>query len=87
MGRRAFIIGLALASSILGLPAHAWVAQAVSMKAVDDLQNNWKMLLADGAELATSAAPLNHPDKEWRKILTSVQYDIFARGRHRARWH
>ena len=43
---------------------------------MDDLQKNWKMLLADGADVAATAEPLKLADPEWKKRLTPAAYDV-----------
>ncbi len=63
---------------IAALPL-AGFARAVLAKggtSVEELQKNWKMLLAAGAEVATSAEPLNLPDTEWKKRLAGSAYDV-----------
>ena len=76
MERRSFLKKLSLASLIVGLPTRVWAAQVESMKAVEDLQKNWKSLLAAGADIATSTAPLKHTKEEWKKILAPASYDV-----------
>ena len=43
---------------------------------VEDLQKNWKTLLADGADVATSMEPLKLSDAEWKKRLSPAAYDV-----------
>jgi peptide-methionine (R)-S-oxide reductase len=43
---------------------------------VEDLQKNWKTLLAEGADVAASAEPLKLPDAEWKKRLSPAAYDV-----------
>ena len=77
MERRFFLKSLSFASLIFGLPARAWAAQAASTKEVAELQKNWKMLLADGADVAASATPaLNLSKAEWKKTLAPATYDV-----------
>ena len=76
MERRFFLKGLSLASLVIGLPARTWAAQIESMKAIEDLQKNWKMLLADGGDSATSATPLKRTNTEWKKTLSAAAYDV-----------
>ena len=76
MERRSFLKSLSLTSLIVGLPARAWAAQAQSMKTVEDLQKNWKTLLADGADIATSTTPLKRTNAEWKKTLAPASYNV-----------
>ena len=43
---------------------------------MEELQKNWKMLLAEGADVAADAAPLKLPDAEWKKRLSPAAYDV-----------
>ena len=76
MERRSFLQGLSLTWLTSWLPWHTQAAPVESMKAVEDLQKNWKSLLADGAEIATSAAPLKRSNPEWKKVLNPAAYDV-----------
>src|SRR3972149_312782 len=76
MERRVFLKGLSLTSLVCGLPARAWAAQPAAMKEIEELQKNWKTLLADKADIATSAAPLKRTNAEWKKILSPAAYDV-----------
>jgi len=51
MQRRTFWKALAGAPLIFGLPRLAVAAQAGSMKDVEEMQKNWKALLADGTKV------------------------------------
>ncbi len=76
MERRSFLKGLSLTALVFGLPARTRAAQAASMKEIEQLQKNWKMLLADGADIATSAETLKRTNAEWKKILSPAAYDV-----------
>ena len=76
MERRSFLKGLSLTSLVFGLPARAWAAQPAAMKEIEELQKNWKTLLADKADIATSAEPLKRTKAEWKKILSPAAYDV-----------
>ena len=57
----------------------SWIARpafAKGEKAVEELQKNWKLLLADGADVASSAEPLKLSDAEWKKRLSPAAYDV-----------
>jgi len=76
MNRRTLLRNLA-AVGLLGIAArgHAQAGAKGAIK-VEDLQKNWKMLLADGADVATTAEPLKLPDAEWKKRLSPAAYDV-----------
>jgi peptide-methionine (R)-S-oxide reductase len=77
MERRTLLKILTLAS-LPGLTGNA-LAQgpaAKGGKTVEELQKNWKTLLADGADVATSTEPLKLSKDEWRKRLPPAAYDV-----------
>ena len=76
MVRRTFLKGLSLTSLIFGLPARAQAASPAAMKEIEELQKNWKTLLADKADIATSAEPLQRTNAEWKKLLSPAAYDV-----------
>jgi peptide-methionine (R)-S-oxide reductase len=43
---------------------------------IDDLQRNWKELLAPGATIAANSQPIEHSDAEWRRLLAPAAYDV-----------
>jgi peptide-methionine (R)-S-oxide reductase len=57
----------------------SWIARpafAKGEKAVEELQRNWKSLLANGADVASSTEPLKLSDAEWKKRLSRTAYDV-----------
>ena len=54
----------------------AFAAQAASMKDIQELQKNWKALLADGVKVPLPSEPLKLSKEEWRKRLSREQFDI-----------
>jgi peptide-methionine (R)-S-oxide reductase len=76
MERRTFWKILATMPLFFWLTRNAAAAQPESMKAVEELQKNWKALLADGADIATSAEPLKRTNAEWKKILAPAAYGV-----------
>lgn len=76
MERRSFLKGLSLTSLVFGPPAHARAASPPSMKEIEDMQKNWKALLADKADIATSAEPLKRANAEWKKLLSPAAYAV-----------
>ncbi len=43
---------------------------------MEELQKNWKSLLAKGAEIASSNEPLVLSDAEWKERLSPAAYDV-----------
>ncbi len=77
MNRRSCLRILA-STPLVGL-AVSWPARtlfAKGEKSVEELQNNWKSLLAEGADVATSAEPLKLSDAEWKKRLSPAAYKV-----------
>ena len=77
MDRRSWL--RVLASTPLAGLAASWLARpagAKGDKAVEGLQQNWKSLLAAGANVAHDAAPLELSDAEWKKRLSPAAYDV-----------
>ncbi len=85
MIRRNLLKGLA-AFSLMGVAATGWGQKAAKGAVkVEELQKNWKMLLADGADVATTTEPLKLENAEWRKRLKPEAYDVLRReGTERA---
>ena len=54
----------------------AFAAQPASMKDIENLQKNWKALLADGTKLPSPSDPLKLSKEEWRKRLDPTQFNI-----------
>ena len=75
---------------LAGLPLiGAWgrtvAAGPKDAKDVEELQQNWKTLLAANADVALTTEPLKLPDGEWRKRLDSAQYYVLRKeGTERA---
>ena len=76
MTRRGLLQSL-LAAGVWGAFAgRGGAAQPASMKAVEDLQKNWKMLLAEGTKFPAPGEPLKLSNDEWRKRLDKMQYYV-----------
>ncbi len=76
MERRGFIRGIAAWAACATLTAHETLAQSNERKAVDDMQKNWKALLADGTPEVTATPALKLSKDEWRKLLSPQAYDV-----------
>ena len=77
MDRRSLVKALA-AAPFLGLAAHAHAQPAAKKGAVsvEDLQNNWKTLLAAGTAVPAATEKLDLPKAEWKKRLDAGQYSV-----------
>ncbi len=65
------------ALSLAGFSTAGWAQKtAKGAVKVEDLQKNWKTLLAEGADVAASAEPLKLSDAEWKKRLSPAAYDV-----------
>lgn len=53
-----------------------FAAQPSSMKEVENMQKNWKALLADGIKVPLPSEPLKLSKEEWRKRLGAAQFNI-----------
>jgi peptide-methionine (R)-S-oxide reductase len=72
------LIGLALGALVARLGSYAQAAErpSYSQKAVEDMQKNWKTLLAKDATVAADATPIQRTRDEWKKLLTPQQFNV-----------
>jgi peptide-methionine (R)-S-oxide reductase len=76
MTRRGFVQGL-LATGIFNvLDSSAGAAQPSGAKGVEELQKNWRLLLAEGAKAPLPTEPLKLSNDEWRKRLDKMAYHV-----------
>ena len=75
MTRRGLLQGL-LAAGVWTLTGRGGAAQPASMKGIEELQKNWKMLLAQGAKVPPPNEPLKLSNDEWRKRLDKMAYKV-----------
>ena len=81
MNRRTLIKSLG-AVPLVGLgplfhsPAHAQSAAKKGTPSVEELQKNWKTLLADGTTVPAAGEKLELPKAEWKKRLNPQQYEV-----------
>jgi peptide-methionine (R)-S-oxide reductase len=71
----------ALAAIPLGAVALAWArlgaaATAKTALPLAEIQQNWQTLLAKGADVAQSTAPLNRTEAEWKQSLPPTQFAV-----------
>jgi len=77
MNRRDLLKGMAAAPLAVLLARHGLAAQNPGEATkVEEIQNNWKRLLAEGADVTLSRDPLKLSNAEWKKKLTPEQYNI-----------
>jgi peptide-methionine (R)-S-oxide reductase len=76
MTRRKLLQGLLAAGIWTAFARRGFAAQLSSMKEVEELQKNWKALLAEGVKVPLSSEPLKLSKDEWRKRLSSEQFDV-----------
>jgi peptide-methionine (R)-S-oxide reductase len=77
MKRRHFLNLLGIGAAGGFAPWIALPAQSpADMKAITDLQANWKTLLAEGTKVELSREPLKRSNAEWKKLLTPEQYHV-----------
>jgi peptide-methionine (R)-S-oxide reductase len=61
----------------LGLACRALAGPVSTMKEIEDMQKNWKLLLADKAEVAAAPTPpLTLPASEWKKKLSAAAFNV-----------
>jgi len=78
MNRRLLLQGFAAALLLRAgiVPAQFVTKPAPKGRSVDDLQRNWKALLAKDAKVATDATPIVRSDAEWRQTLDPAAYSV-----------
>jgi len=75
MQRRDFMAMLSTGPLVLAFARHAGAAPT-GAKSIAELQQNWKALLAPGADVATTIEPLNRNEEEWQRLLTPAQFTV-----------
>jgi peptide-methionine (R)-S-oxide reductase len=76
MTRREILQGLLAAGIWNVFRGIGFAAQPSSMKEVENMQTNWKALLADGVKVPLPSEPLKLSKEEWRKRLGAAQFNI-----------
>lgn len=76
MTRRGLLQGLLAAGVWSTLTGRGGAAQPASMKGIEELQKNWKMLLAQGAKVPPPNEPLKLSNDQWRKRLDKMAYKV-----------
>jgi peptide-methionine (R)-S-oxide reductase len=76
MTRRGLLHGLLSSVASLLFSGGGFAASPSDMKKIEQLQNNWKSLLAKGVKAPLPSEPLKLSKEEWRKRLTAAQFRI-----------
>ena len=76
MTRRELLTGMIVAGFWGAIKNLGFAAQPSSMKDIENLQKNWKALLAEGTKLPLPSEPLQLSKEEWRKRLDATQFNI-----------
>jgi peptide-methionine (R)-S-oxide reductase len=77
MNRRYFLSLAGLGAAAAALPGRMDAAQPpTTMDAINQLQSQWKSLLAANADVASSRQPLQRSSAEWKKVLDPEQYHV-----------
>ena len=76
MERRALLKTLAAAPLALLAVRATGAPPPATMKGVEELQKNWKALLAAGAQVPNAADKLSLAKDEWRKRLSAAAYNV-----------
>jgi peptide-methionine (R)-S-oxide reductase len=76
MTRREVLQGFVAATVCAVRSGRAFAAQPSSTKELQELQQNWKALLAEGVKVPLPNQPLKLSKEEWRKRLNPAQFDV-----------
>jgi peptide-methionine (R)-S-oxide reductase len=76
MKRRGFMQGLLGLGIYNALARDAAAAPPANQKGVEELQKNWRMLLAEGTKVPAPTEPLKLSNDEWRKRLDKMAYYV-----------
>ena len=76
MTRRELLQGLLVAGIGTVVKGRGFAAQPSSMKEIEELQKNWKALLAGGVNVPLPSEPLKLSKDEWRKRLDAMQFSV-----------
>ena len=81
MKRRMLLTGMAVAPLTIALARFGHAAErAGATMSVEELQKNWKMYLAESADVVLTTEPLKRSEAEWKQVLTPEQFDVLRRA-------
>jgi len=78
--RRNLLKGMAALPIVFAPAWRIFAASASGAAAIESLRENWKALLAEGADVATAAEPLERTEAEWKKVLTDAQFKVLRKA-------
>ena len=76
MTRRGWLQGMLAAGLWSAFVGRAAAQQVRDMKGIEELQKNWKMLLADGYKAPQPGETFKLADAEWKKRLSPMAYSV-----------
>lgn len=79
MKRREFLLAITaipLVMAIAGRARSARLADAGGGMSLDEVQRNWKTLLAQGADVTLSTEAIQKSEGEWKQILSGPQFHV-----------
>lgn len=79
MKRRTFLMGIAITSASMAMIGRARFTQpanAASIKSLSQVKQDWKLLLAPGADVTLSIDPIKKTTSEWKQILNDMQFRV-----------
>ena len=79
MDRRKLLKGLLAAPVAMTVARDGMASQSTDAISVEELQKNWKDLLAPDADVALTTEPLQHSEEQWQKILTPEQFRVLRK--------
>ena len=79
MDRRKLLKGLLAAPVAMTVARDGMTSPGSGAISVQELQQNWKDLLAQDADATLTAEPLQRPEEEWQKILTPEQFRVLRK--------
>jgi len=78
MKRRDLLSALTLLPIVSGGVGRA-LAATEPAKPLAEIQQNWQALLAKNADVATSTAPIDKSEEEWKKVLPAPSFNVLRK--------